>query len=89
MSIFKIAFAGAAMLSMVLIGSAANAEPVRAGAAIPGVVSVKKFKMLRAAAPSKRESREGSGTDVGLGLLAAGIAGFGVYEATKSDSTGG
>lgn len=89
MSMFKIAMAGAATLGVVLAGTAANAEPVRASAATPGVVSVKKVKVLRTTAPAGRESREVSGTDIGLGLLAAGAAGFGIYEATKSDSTGG
>lgn len=90
MNIFKIAMAGAATLSVVLAGAAANAEPVRASGATLGVVSVKKIKAVRTAAPASRESRELSGTDIGLGLLAAGIAGFGIYEATKSsDSSGG
>lgn len=89
MSMFKIAMAGAATLGVVLAGAAANAEPVRAAAATPGVVSVKKLRVLRTTAPASRESREISGTDIGLGLLAAGAAGFGLYEATKSDSSGG
>jgi hypothetical protein len=90
MNMFKIAMAGAATLGVVLAGAAANAEPVRAAAATPGVVSVKKLKALRTTAPSGRESREVSGTDIGLGILAAGAAGFGLYEATKSnDSNGG
>lgn len=90
MSIFKIAFAGAATLGVVLAGTAANAEPVRAAASTPGVVSVKKLKALRTAAPADRQSRAVSGTDVGIGLLAGGLVGFGIYEATKSsDSNGG
>ena len=89
MSIFKIAFAGAATLGVVLAGTAANAEPVRAAAATPGVVSVKKFKVLRTSAPAKRESREVSGTDIGIGLLAAGAAGIGIYEATKGNDSPG
>jgi len=89
MSMFKIAMAGAATLGVVLAGTAANAEPVRAAAATPGVISVKKPKILRTTSPSSRESREVSGEDIGLGLLAAGAAGFGIYEATKSDSNGG
>lgn len=86
MSMMKIAIAGAAALGVVLASAAANAEPVRAAAATPGVVSVKKAKVLRTAAPSARESRAVSGTDVGLGLLAGGLAGFGIYEATKSSN---
>lgn len=90
MSMFKIAMVGAAALSVVFAGAAANAEPVRAAAATPGVVSVKKVKVLRTNAPSSRESREVTGTDVAIGLLGAGAVGFGVYEATKSsDSNGG
>lgn len=89
MSMIKFAMASAAALGVVLAGTAANAEPVRAGAATQGVVSVKKTKVLRTNAPAGRESREVSGTDIGLGVLAAGAVGFGVYEATKSDSNGG
>ncbi len=90
MSMFKIAMAGAATLGVVLASSAAYAETVRPGAATPGVVSVKKTKGIRTTAPVGRESREVSGTDVGLGLLAAGAFGVGIYEATKSsDSNGG
>ncbi len=88
MNKFKIALASAATFG-VLFAGAANAEPVRAVAATPGVVTVNKIKVLRTAAPSSRESRAVTGTDVGLGLLAAGVAGFGLYEATKSDSNGG
>ncbi|WP_156309848.1 hypothetical protein [Novosphingobium sp. AAP93] len=87
---FKIAIAGAATLGVVFASSTACAETVRAGAATPGVISVKKTKVRRTTASSGRESREVSGTDVGLGILAAGIIGVGVYEATKSsDSNGG
>lgn len=90
MSMFKISMVGAAALSVALAGTAANAEAVRASAATPGVVSVKNMKVLRTTAPAKRESREVTGTDIGLGLLAAGAAGVGIYEATKSsDSNGG
>ncbi len=90
MSMFKIAIAGAATLGVVLAGTAANAEPVRAAAATPGVVSVKRLKAVRTTAPAKRESREVSGEDIGLGLLAGGAVGFAIYEATKSsDSNGG
>lgn len=90
MSMFKIAIAGAATLGVVLAGTAANAEPVRAAAATPGVVSAKKLKTLRTTAPASRESREVSGEDIGIGLLAAGAGGFALYEATKSsDSNGG
>ncbi len=90
MSMFKIAMAGAAALGIVLSGAAANAEPVRAAAATPGVVSVKKIKALRTTAPSSRGSREVSGTDIGIGVLAAGAAGVALYEVTKSnDSNGG
>lgn len=89
MSIIKIAMAGAASLAVVLAGAAANAEPVRAAAATPGVLSAKKLKPLRTNAPAKRESRAVTGTDIGLGVLAAGAAGVGIYEATKSDSNGG
>lgn len=88
MSMIKIAMASAAALGVVLASTAASAEPVRAAAATPGVVSVKKIKALRTTAPSTRESRELSGTDIGLGLLVAGAVGVGVYEATKSDSPG-
>ncbi len=89
MSMFKIAVAGAATLGIVLAGTAARAEPVRAAAATPGVVSVKKVKVLRTTAPSSRESRAVSGTDIVIGGIAAGALGFGVVQATKSDSSGG
>lgn len=89
MSMFKIVMVGTATLGVVLSGTAANAESVRSGAATPGVVSVKKLKMLRTSAPAGRASRDVSGTDVGLGLLAAGAAGLALYEATKSDSPAG
>ncbi|GEN99650.1 hypothetical protein NSE01_14830 [Novosphingobium sediminis] len=90
MSMIKMAMASAAALGVVMAGTAASAEPVRAAAATPGVVSVKKIKTSRTTAPSARESRELSGTDIGLGLLVAGAVGVGVYEATKStDSNGG
>lgn len=89
MSMIKIAMAGAASLAVVMAGAAANAEPIRAAAATPGVVSVKKLKPLRTTAPASRESRELSGTDIGLGILGGVAVGFGVYEATKSDSNGG
>ncbi|MBY0392547.1 MAG: hypothetical protein K2Q27_04680 [Novosphingobium sp.] len=88
MSMLKIALAGSVAFGVILAGTAANAEPVRASAATPGVVSVKKIKALRTTAPVSRESREASGTDIGLGLLAAGVGGFAIYEATKSDSPG-
>lgn len=89
MSMIKIAMAAAASLGVVLAGSAANAEPVRAAATTPGVIVVKKLKPLRTTAPASRLSREVSGTDIGLGLLAGAAVGVGVYEATKSDSSGG
>lgn len=88
MSIIKMAMIGAASLGVVLVGAAANAEPVRAAAATPGVLSAKKMKPLRTTAPASRESREVSGTDIGLGILAGVAVGVGVYEATKSDSPG-
>jgi hypothetical protein len=89
MSMFKIAMAGAATLGVVLASSTAYAETVRPGAATPGVVSVKKTKILRTTAPAGRESREVSATDVGLGILAAGVVGVGIYEATKGGDTPG
>lgn len=89
MSIFKIAFAGAATLGVVLAGTAANAEPVRAAAATPGVVSAKKVKVLRTSAPARRESRETSGTDIALSIGAAGAAGVALYEITKGDDSPG
>lgn len=90
MSMLKNTMVGVAALGVLLASSAASAEPIRAAAATPGVVSVKKAKVLRTTAPVSRESREVSGTDVGLGLLAAGAFGVGIYEATKSsDSNGG
>jgi hypothetical protein len=90
MNMFKIAMVSAAALGVALGGATANAEPVRAAAATPGVVSIKNLKVLRTTAPSKRESREVSGTYVGLAFLGGGAAGFGLYEATKSsDSNGG
>lgn len=90
MNMIKMAMAGAAALGVVLAGTAANAEPVRAAAATPGVLSAKKLKTVRTTAPAARESREVSGTDIGLGLLAGVAVGFGVYEATKgSDSPAG
>lgn len=88
MNMFKIAMVGAATLGVVLAG-AANAEPIRAATATPGVVSIHKYKMARTAAPSSRESRAVSGTDFLIGGFAAGAAGVGLYEATKSDSPAG
>lgn len=89
MNMFKIALAGAASLGLALAGTAANAEQVRPAAATPGVVSVKKAKILRTTAPAARESRI-SGATAGVAVVAAGAAGFGLYEATKSkDSNGG
>lgn len=88
MSIFKTAMVGAAALGVVLAGTVANAEPVRSGTATLGVVSVKKAKVLRTVAPASRGSREVSSTDIGLGVLAGVAGGFGIYEATKSDSPG-
>lgn len=90
MSMFKIAMASAATLGVVLAGTAASAEPIRAAAATPGVVSVKKIKVLRTTAPAARESRELNGTDAAIGLGAAGAGGLALYFATKSnDSSGG
>lgn len=84
MNMIKFAMVGAVTLSTALASAAVNAEPVRAAAATPGVVSVKKIKALRTAAPHAREARAVSGTDIGLGLLAGAAAGFGLYEATKN-----
>lgn len=89
MNMIKIAMTGAASLGLVLAGTSANAEQVRSGAATPGVVSVKKIKVKRTAAPVARESRGASGADVGVGILAAGVGGAGAYLATKGDSNGG
>lgn len=89
MSMFKIAIAGVSVLTVAVVSTSAIAQPVRSAAATPGLISVNKVKALRTAAPTTRESREVSGEDIGLGLLAAGAAGFGIYEATKSDSSGG
>ena len=57
MNMIKLAMTGAASLGLVLAGTAANAEQIRSSAATPGVVSVKKIKLLRTAAPAGRESR--------------------------------
>lgn len=89
MSMLKNTMVGVAALGTVLASTAASAEPVRAAAATPGVITAKKLKNLRTVAPTSRESRELSGTDIGLGLLAGVAVGVGVYEATKSDSNGG
>lgn len=88
MSMLKNTMVGVAALGTVLASTAASAEPVRAAAATPGVITAKKLKNLRTVAPTSRESRELSGTDIGLGLLAGVAVGVGVYEATKSDSPG-
>lgn len=89
MNMIKLAMTGAASLGLVLAGTAANAEQIRAATATPGVVSVKKAKLLRTAAPAGRESRAVEGTDVVIGLLAAGGAGTALYFATKGDDSPG
>jgi hypothetical protein len=89
MSMFKIAMATAATLGVVLAGTAANAEQVRAAAATPGVVSVKKIKILRTVAPATRASHEVDGTDVALTVAAAAGAGGALYLVTRNDSNGG
>ena len=90
MNKFKTALAGAAAIGLILAG-AANAEPIRANTTLPSNTLVKKSKIVRSSAPAKREARAIGGTSIALGLLVAGAAGVGIYEATKSDddSTGG
>ena len=90
MNMKKIALASAASLGLVLAGTAANAEPVRAAAATPGVVSVKKLKVVRTAAPKGRESLAAASTAVVVGGVAgvAGVAGI-VAASSSDDSTGG
>jgi hypothetical protein len=89
MNMIKIAMTGAAALGLALAGTAANAEQIRASAATPGVVSVKKAKLLRTAAPAGRESRAVEGTDIVIGLFAAAGGGFAAYEITKADDSPG
>lgn len=89
MSIFKTAIVGAAALSMVLTGTSAIAKSSRVAAPAVSSVTAKKLKLLRSVAPSSRQSREVSGTDVGIGLLAATAAGVGLYFATKGDDSPG
>jgi hypothetical protein len=89
MNMIKIAMTASASLGLILAGTAANAEQVRSSAATPGVVSVKKAKLARTAAPAARESRAVEGTDVVIGVVAAAAAGFAVYEITKSDDSPG
>jgi hypothetical protein len=85
MNMIKIALTGATLLGLVVAGTAAKAEQIRSGAALPGVVSAKKIKVQRTAAPAQRESRSASGTDIGLGILAAGAGGAGGYFATRGN----
>ena len=86
MSTFRIAMFGAALLGVVVAGTAANAEPVRAAAAFPGVVSVKKIHVSRMVAPSSRESKaKADTTDIIIGAGAGGAAGLGGYLLFRPD----
>lgn len=86
MNLLKIALVGTAAIGLVLAGTA-SAAPTRSGAAIPSSSTLKKVRLMRTVAPSTRESKAVAGTDVAIGLLAAGAAGFGLYEATKGDDS--
>lgn len=83
---FKTVLSSAAALSLVFVGTAANAEAIRSGAATPGVVSVKKAKVLRTAAPASRESKaiiKNDGSTLWLSALAAVAAGTATYFITR------
>ncbi len=83
MNTFKLVLSSAAALSLVFAGTAANAEAIRSGAATPGVVSVKKTKLLRTTAPAANESKAiiktSDGSTLWLSALAAVAAGTALY----------
>lgn len=81
MNIMKIGALGVAASLLV----AGTAEAAGTQAAVP-VTSVAAKKLVRSSAPVARQSKAAEG--VLLGLLAAGAVGVGIYEVTKSDSTG-
>ena len=86
MSMFKNAMAGAAALGMVLASTAASAETVRASAALPGVVSVKKNKIARTSAPTSRESNAVvTYSTYALALTAAAAAGVATWLITRNN----
>lgn len=87
MHALKITFASAAALGLAL-ASTANAAPARSASALPTAIVLKQ-KLTRTVAPAKRASKAVTGTDVGIGILAAGLAGFAGYELTKPDSPAG
>ena len=90
MSYSKTFLSGAVALGVSFTGTVANAEPVAARTATPGVVSVKAIKLARTVAPATRGSRAVETTDILIGLGAAGLAGVAAYEASKgNDSPGG
>jgi hypothetical protein len=83
---FKTVLSSAATLGLVLAGTAANAEAIRSGAATPGVVSVKKTKLLRTTAPAANESKaiiKNDGSTLWLSALAAVAAGTATYFITR------
>lgn len=86
MTTFKTILSSAAALGLVLAGTAANAEAIRSGAATPGVVSVKKAKLVRTAAPAKKESKALVG-NFPIAVAAAMVAGGGLYFIAKDDGT--
>lgn len=90
MSKFTNAMASAAALGLVFASTAASAEPVRASAALPGVVSVKKSKIIRSSAPAGEESnaRRFYGADLAAAIGAAVAAGVGVYFIVRNDGDG-
>ncbi len=89
MTTFKTLMSSAAALSLVFVGTAANAEAIRSGAATPGVVSVKKAKLLRTSAPETRESKAiiTQGSSLWLAALAAVTAGTALYVITDDGET--
>ncbi|GHC91735.1 hypothetical protein [Novosphingobium pokkalii] len=81
MNIMKIGAIGV-VASLLVAGTA---EAAGTQAAVP-VASVTAKKLVRSSAPVARQSKSAEG--VVLGLAAVGAIGVGVYEVTKSDSTG-
>jgi hypothetical protein len=86
----KIAMVGAVSLAMVLASTAANAEPVRAAASMPVVVSAKKLKPLRKTAPASRESRATvNPVPIVIGVLSATALGLSAAASAKEVSPAG
>lgn len=86
MNLSKIALAGAAVLGLVASG-AAQAASTRAGAALPAPAAKAK-KLSRTAAPAEGAANRLETTGIVLLTAGVGLAGVGIYEATKDDTPG-